>query len=258
MMVLWVILQIIMWIFIVIFGLILLILLLCVVPIRYKINGETDGEIYARVSYLFGLVSFVYEFREGEGKSTLRIAGIRLSRRTKEKAAEAVTDSAKKATVETEDSIIEAKLDDSESHESPKKPEKKSGGFMKMIKTVKAVLTYPQGKTIIKLVFEAIRRTGRVIWPKYLRVSGKVGFADPSATGMFVGAYEALAGAFRMRHAVCISGDFTAESTVVSLSIAAKGSVSIARISIPFIRLLFRKPIRTLIKDIWRKEDSDE
>jgi hypothetical protein len=107
----------------------------------------------------------------------------------------------------------------------------------------------------MKLGIEALRRIGRVIWPRHLFVSGEVGFADPAATGVFMGAFEALAGAFRLRHRICLSGDFTAESTVVRLKADARGSLSIARLSIPIIWLLLQKPIRAVIRDVLRKGD---
>jgi len=254
-----VILQIIMWIFIVIFGLIFLllflVLFLCVMPVRYKIRASTmnETEAWVHVSYLLRLVTFAYEYREGKGVSTLRIAGFRLGTESGAKKEEDL-DKPKKQKREGIFKLTRSKKKSkTEPEEKPdEKPKKKSDGF---IKKVKAVLTYPQGKTIIKLVFEALRRMGRVILPKQLRVTGQIGFADPSATGMFVGAYEALTGALRLRHKVSLCGDFTAESTVVRLDITARGSISVARLSVPVIWLLLKKPIRKLIKDIMRKED---
>ncbi|MCL2840001.1 MAG: hypothetical protein FWE05_04430 [Defluviitaleaceae bacterium] len=255
--VLLIILQIIMWILVGIIGLILilvlLVLFLCAMPIRYKVNGNIGGsaDVSAKVSYLLRLVTFSYEYHDGKGISILRIAGIRWRKKKKKPKLK------KKEVLKQEVSQVsnpKRKPEPSNSNIKPDIKEEKPEGILQKIKNIinkiKTVLTYPQGKTIIKLVYVALRKLGKLIWPKYLRISGEVGFADPSQTGLFVGAYEGIAGALGLRHAICLTGDFTAESTVVCLDIAARGSTSILRLSIPIIWLLLKKPIRTLIKDL--------
>ena len=257
--VLWVLMWIIIWIFIVIFGLILLVLLLCVLPISYNVKAVTGEktDISVRVNYLFRLVGLTFEHHEGKSETIFRIAWFKMG------AGKKIIEAAEKLGegVEKETEILE-KVEEDKGLKKPEpedEPEEKSeGGTQNILKTVKAVLTYPQGKTIIKLVFEALRKTGRIIWPKKWRVTGEVGFANPCNTGWFLGAYEAVSGALRLRDKVCLSGDFAAEDTVVRLNITARGSISIARLSIPIIWLLFKKPIRSLIKDLWRKGDSSD
>jgi len=230
--------------------LILLAVLLCILPIRYSVNSQIgeNNSTSVKVSYLFGLVGFVYEFEDGKSVSVFRLLWFRWV------LGEDPTENIKKSK-----SAVKA----SKAKQSVKKEgntqEEPENDKQNIVDKLKAILTYPELKTIIKLIFNALRKTCRVILPRRLRISGEVGFEDPSTTGFLMGAYEAGVGMLRLRDKINIIGNFTADSTIIRLNIFARGSVSVARLSIPFIMLVIKKPIRTLIKDIlWRKEVSDE
>ena len=232
------------------FVLFIIVLPFFIIPVRYKVKANLGGETSAlvRVSYLFGLIGYIFEHSNGESTTQLRIAwfkpGAKAKSRKMKTPKKPDPPRASKSKIFTRNKNREP---------SPKSEKPKSKGILK---SAKAVLTYPNRKIIMNMVIEALRRTGRVLWPKHLNITGEVGFPDPMHTGLFIGAYEALAGAFGLRRKVCILGDFTAESMVVRLNIYARGSISVARLSIPIIWLLLKKPIRTLIKDIRRKGDS--
>ena len=232
----------------------IIILPFCILPIRYSIKAATgDGAFaVAKVSYLFRLIRFVYEFREGKSTSTLHIAWkkIDMSGNNPEKAEGLAYPGADKKA--SRSLFSKKKYKESQAHEEPKQ----KGGFRKILKKIRAVLTYPNRKIIMRLVKEALRRTTRVLWPRHLIIFGEVGFSDPMQTGLFMGAYEAITSAFGLRRKICLQGDFTADNFVARLNIEARGRVSIARLSLPIIWLLLKKPIRSLIKDLRRKGDS--
>jgi hypothetical protein len=83
-----------------------------------------------------------------------------------------------------------------------------------------------------------------------------VGFTAPSDTGLFFGAYEALAGMFNCRKNIRLSGEFNTDKTIFRINGETGGSVSLFRLTLPIAQLLLKKPIRSLIREALRKDDS--
>jgi len=265
---------------------IVLTLILVSVPIRYNVKAKTDAggghAAFVKVSYLFKLVRGRYIYENGEGKLETYIAWFDLGKRLNATKAESHEDdpghqepyTAEKSNflamlekyVEP-DSV--AKPDECEAS-SPVTPGSKPKFFDKIksvkekyakIKSnVKTVLTYPNRKIIMKLTWRAVKKMFKVLKPKHFDISGTIGFEDPSKTGLFIGLYEALAEPLRIRKNVRLGGNFDTPATAIDLQISVKGSLSIARMTLPIIGLIIKKPIRTLIKDLLslREEDSNE
>jgi len=131
--------------------------------------------------------------------------------------------------------------------ESPEQ-EKDSPGFIAL---AKAILTYPDLKTIIGLAFQCLHKFVKALKPKKLDISGVVGFDDPATTGWFMGAYEAAAGVTGLRPHVRLLGSY--HEKALRLDIHAHGRFRVIRLFTPFIWLYFKKPIRTLIHALLKK-----
>jgi len=240
---------------------VLIVILLCIVPIRYSVNAEFSEKTnaIAKASYLFGAVRVLYRYKDGEGHVKWRVFGFPLSfkktsktKQNKEDASEASTAKKAEQTEITPGSTIPGEKQEEKSAEKPK------AGVYKKLKSAKAYLTSTQGKTIIKLALEASKRLFITLMPKHLNIQGSVGFSNPADTGLFIGAYEAIAGVAGVRDSIRLRGDFDTDKTVIQIILSARGSLSIARLSKPALWLLTKKPIRTGIMALLRKEDSDE
>jgi len=236
------------WILLIILGLLLLIIVLTfvllVAPIRYEVKASIGERATAKVkvSYFFRLIYFVYEYNDNMGTPTLRILGFR--KKTDFIGSKPLNDNASKNKIKQKTKKYPNKKEENETeaHENTEK-----FGFGQIIDSIRIVLTYPHRKTIMDLSFRALKKTGKVLKPKKLNISGIIGFEDPASTGFFMGAYECLVGMFKVRECIRLSGDFNALSTVVRLEIFVKGSVSGLRLTWPLLWLAWQKPIRGLI-----------
>ncbi|MCL2187517.1 MAG: hypothetical protein FWC16_06750 [Defluviitaleaceae bacterium] len=231
--------------------LILLFLLVMFAPLRYAVVARVGGEttVRAKARYLF--ISFRYLLQKGESKTQIRIFGFPIKTKAPTKEPE------KKTTFEE---IIQEKADeiipaDEEPKDTPKdvpppKPEEKKPSKLR------SILTYPQLKTIISLVYQCLKKTLRILLPKKLNISGTVGFDDPAATGMFFGAYAGIASALRLREKVRLTADFAEAG--VRLKISAGGSISIARLTLPVLWLACKKPFRAFIRFLLKKDERND
>ena len=205
-------------------SIVLIAALLAIIPVRYDAKVAVGDETTAivRVSYFFRLIYFVYEYRKDVRKTTLRIVGFRKK---------LAIDKSEPSTKKNKKKVY-------------KQDESESDGI---IDTIQSVLTYPHRKIIMDLCISALKKMSKHLKPKKIDISGVIGFEDPAHTGWLLGAYEALAGIFKIRQNVRLYGDFNVSSTVVKLDVFVKGSISIASVSWPFVWLAVQKPIRGLI-----------
>jgi len=260
--ILWPLIWVIVRVALIVLGLIIFVIILpfCIIPIRYSVKAVTgDGTfVLVRVSYLFKLIRLVFEYREGEATTILQIAWKKIDLSGRGAKPEEPGEIPKKAqrSIFSFGSKRRSKRRSKDLDDEMNQQSKQTAGFRNVIEKIKAVLTYPNRKIIIKLVKQALRRAGRVLWPRHLAIFGEVGFSDPMKTGLFLGAYEAIISAYRLRQKICITGDFMADTFTARLNVDARGHIRIARLSLPFIWLLLKKPIRSLIKDLRRKGDS--
>jgi len=147
-----------------------------------------------------------------------------------------------KTSVETKTSTSS---DSSASQEKSPDPEADEKDSPSLLKQVKAVLTYPDLKTIIGLAFQCLHKFVKALKPKRLDISGVVGFDDPAATGWFMGAYEAATGVTGLRPYIRLLGSY--HEKALRLDIVTYGRFRLGRLFTPFIWLYLKKPIRNLI-----------
>jgi len=255
MIVLWIILWLILGILALFISVLLLIIVLLAIPVRYNVNVENGTNANVKVSYLFKLIRAYYDYKDGDGKLKIRVLWFSVGEKKKKTKGHVE----KETSVEIESVENEAIKTDSIKSESDKAAEtSKPKHFFKSVKgkferikhNANTVLTYPNRKTIMDLSIKALRKIFKILKPKYFDISGTVGFADPSRTGLFIGFYEAIAQILNIRKNVRLAGNFDTPHTTAELRVIVRGSINIARLLLPVIGLLLKKPVRILIRDL--------
>lgn len=257
------------------FIILLLAIILSLIPIRYQVRGCVGGNtaFNTKVSYLFGLVRFVVEYKEGKMHNALYIGWFNALKKQEDKHECEQSNSINSGEADREGTQkIDAKISgmlesfgveippDASSHEDIVFTEKPTS-FRDKIKNLKEkikdiknrkdqLLTYPNRKFIMKETWKTVKKIFKAILPKKIDVTGTVGFADPSTTGFFFAAYGVIISTFGLGGKVNISCLFDTPETVIALNGHIKGSFTIAKITLPMIRLILKGEIRTLIKDI--------
>ena len=251
--------------FIILLPLIILVIILLAIPIRYSVSattGEEDGtRALVKVSYLLRLFRMVYVYENGESKSTMRIAWFTLGKKKPKKKQKDKREEKEEVDKPEKPPALLKPSKKKDPKEQEKIEQQKKTGIFKTIKdNINMVLTYPNRKIIMNLVLGTLKKIAKILLPKKFNVSGIVGFEDPSKTGIFIGLYESVVSLLKIKRHIQISGIFDTPNTVIKLQVNAKGRVSIARMILPILGLVIKKPIRTLISDLLniRKEDSDE
>ncbi|MCL2286618.1 MAG: hypothetical protein FWC32_09700 [Firmicutes bacterium] len=258
--------RVILWILLTVVSIFVLLVILLAIPMRYNVRASTvsGGEktALAKMNYFFWLVRAVYVYEEGDSQFKAYIGWYQLGSRKKKvkKAENAVLESVAPSAEQSDEKEPESKA------EKMPEPDRKPAGRFKSIKdtyakikaNINVVLTYPNRKIITELIFGTTKKLFKIVKPKHFDIYGTVGFADPAKTGMFIGLYEAITELFGIRQNVRLHGNFDTPSMAADLQVTAKGSISIARMAFPIIMLIIKKPIRTLIKDLLREEDSNE
>ena len=228
--------------------LVLLIVIFLAIPVRYKVDATTgrgdENTAFVRVTYLFGLVRATYEYLNSNGTLKIRIFGIPVRRKKRQ------LPDAEKKTPDTPETVKAQKTEKARA-DKPKRPIKER--FANIKDNVTKVWTYPNRKKIVTLTLKMLKRLWKIIKPKKLNIFGEVGFADPSQTGFLFAAYGVAQGFLNIRKYVQLSGNFDTPHTVVQLDIYAKGSISVARMILPILNWVRKKPIRKLIKDAIKK-----
>lgn len=227
-----IILWILLWIFIVIIGLILFIVFLTLMPIKYKFVATTKEKISytVKVTYLFKLFRFYYENIGGVEKSYIYIAFFRITQKKKEKQ---IAPKQEK-TINAPNAI-----------KKEKKEKKNTNTFQ--------VLTDSRGKTIIKQVTGVLKKITFILLPEYIDIKGSIGLACPFRTGLFLGGYETISGMFPIiKEKVLLTGDFESDDIVFNINADIRGRFSIFRILAPIVAMVVKKPMRTILLDLWK------
>ena len=264
-------------------GLVILIaVVLCLGRIKYQVNVKIgqDTKAYIDVRYLMRLIRFVGVYKEGRFRSRFRIAWYRLDG---ENDTEKNTESESKdpeepppdinaalesaiaylnglnaATDESEmDAPEETQADQESSQEDELKDEPRKTIMQRLqaLMAIKDKLTSAELKIIMNLCKRALHKFVRALRPKRFKINGVIGFDDPSHTGWFMGAYEAIIGAFDLRQNIRLLGSY--HESALRLEVDIKGRVRLFRLMWPVIWLYLHKPIRTIInKQILRKGDD--
>jgi hypothetical protein len=116
-----------------------------------------------------------------------------------------------------------------------------------------SLLTYPNLKIIMGLFYRCLKKYAKILLPKRFNLQGVVGTGDPYYTGLLLGAYEAVAGCFRFRQRVRLTGDFY--NRVCNIDLNVSGHISIAAALWPMLWLYLHKPVRVIIKQYRKQED---
>ena len=201
-------------------GFLLLIILIVFLPFHYKVEGEIGGQtkLTAKVSWFFKLLRVHYFYISAEN--------------------ELETDLTVKI------GFYNLPMKDSEPDKKPLKEKKPVFS--------KQTLTNLDIKPMILLGIEFMKKLWGKLRPKHFRIRGVVGLNDPCATGQFIGAYEAAAGALNLRKNVDLQGDFSQSKLEMELKLA--GRFAIASILGPCIWLVFQKPFREGLKGLKRSK----
>ena len=225
-------------------GLILLLFILLALPIRYEVRATNINELYTlvRIRYLFGLIRYIYELKDGIESSCLMIAwkDVSISHssilKTLEKSQESLAESQSR-------SIVGRFI----SHE--KDDESSPDGFIKTVKNTKELLTSRRGKTIMSLCMDACKNLWKILRPYKFELTGVVGLGDPGSTGVFFGLYSMFVSFFKTGKAVNLAADFQSDDVKVEFNLVVRGMVSVIRVAVLLIRLVIKKPMRELIKE---------
>ena len=239
---------------------VLLIIILLAIPIRYEVRattGEDNGNVvFVRISYLLRLVRMVYEYQDGAGQRKVKILWFTLGKKKADlKPRKDKPDSNDKHETKTRIPFLHTNKTTKSVEPEEETPPVKwhqslKNKYINIKNSINDVLTYPNRKIIIDLALSATKKLFKILRPKRFRVTGTVGFADPSTTGIFVGVCEMVVMHFDIGKYVRLGGDFDSSKTEAHLKINAKGSISLGRIVLLSIGLLLKKPVRTLIKDL--------
>jgi hypothetical protein len=227
---------------------ILLLLILLIIPIRYRVKftKQDAARAHVRVSYLFGLVRYIYRYEHGAGVGQLYILFFRAGgRKARDKKQPAQAEEKPQAPTPPADTPPEKPP-------APEAPKPKVSLWQK-IKQAKEALTDGRIKFIIKHAFAALRKFFRVLLPRKLCVRGVFGFSCPATTAFAQGTFEIIAAFTRLRRRrriqIDLAGDYLAEEATFRGEVFASGSVSVMRLAMPFLWLLTKKEVRNLIKD---------
>lgn len=238
---LWIMTWILLGLVVIVFALVFLVILLSAVPVKYsaKVCRDESTELFVRASWFFRLVRFVYENRGGAERMDFRVLFFKIGVKKKKPSRKVAK-------------AVEKKPQAEKPLERP--PPQKKEGFTKRLENARNVLTDLQLKSIIKPVLATMRKIVRRLLPKYIDVSGVVGLPCPFETGLLFGVYETVAGVFRFRDKVRLSGDFDTDVMVLRVNAEVRGRFSALSLALPVIQLILKKPVRTLIWNMLREE----
>ena len=224
------------------------------VPMKYegsfRTGGQEDGPAFhIKVRCLAGLVSWATQMEKGQRKTVTTILGVPFEKDDQLLSPEPSTQESEPL------ASIYAALEDAREKlavpetkiPTPEKPPTLKEKFTKMRNRIKEVLTYPHLKFIIGETIDTLKDLWHIIRPKKLKISGTIGFDDPSKTGMFFAAYGVAADIFKLGSHVKLMCAFDTQKTILELNAHASSRSSIARIIPSLIRLLVQRPIINLI-----------
>lgn len=265
-------------ILLVLLGILLTLLgLILFVPVRYRIGGSVEDEFEVRghVSWMLHLLGFYFSYQEGEFKKQLKICGIRVGKRekNKKKKKEDVLYEAEDAPV-TED-VTEGEKEDRDevitvsSHSREPVPEKKSrhqkrqgifGRIRAAVRRAHDTLTQIKDKIydiknfIVdetnKKLFQILQKELRYLLKhfKFRTINADLRFSlgDPANTGQALGILSMMPWLYRYQFH--ISPDFEAKELYVRGVFDVRGRIRLIHVVVSAVRILLQKECRTAIK----------
>ena len=247
------------------FVIVLFLALVVLVPFSYKFTGGYASSLFfyrGVFSWLFGAIAVVME---GNSNMYLRVFWVKVKglnsghEEKKEnvvqnaKQNEAVNKEQRKQIAPTEKRV----QDDDKLHKKDKKKPTRSRKVKKkgLIGNIKEVIAdYKEYKEMLKPLIKPIlnycKTMVKTVSPKYLDVSGKIGFEDPSTTGIFAGGVAMVRPFFKWLRLEVVP-DFQNEE--VDIKFRTAGRITILFVMIPTVRLIFEKQVFDFIMKMLRK-----
>ena len=233
------------------FPLLLIVLLLLCFPIRYRIYAKIDEgkDVRAKISYLFGFVRYKYSLKDSgtnetsqsgpEPSGSLWLLWHRFRPKEKNKATQKNAQGRKEKTSDIFSFVQEI---------SKKEAIGKDAGSSNLITILKDILTYRDFKTIIKDSIKTVKKLLLAIRPKYIKIEGEFGLANPADTAFLYGGYVAASSILGIRKNVSLLPIFNNEAKILRLNADIRGRVNIYGLIIPVLRLFLTKPVRDILK----------
>ena len=270
-------------IFLVILALLLAVICIVIfVPFVYKFQGEKYDKIKLETSvkWLFGILRIDVKISEDEPEIHIYIFGRKLGKKRKKrkkvkkeakkievKKTEAPPNIEKEQTKDVkrvkittvnmdkkEKSIETRSINEEKEHERNKEldksEEKKETNYI-----VKYLLelSLDEKKEMISYIFQFIKKIFKGIFPDSIDVDLTVGTGDPAATGYILALAGVSNGCF-INNTINIKGKF--DEVFLEGKIAINGKIKIATFLGAVISLLLKRPIRKLIKTVWKGRDK--
>jgi len=234
-------------------------LIICLGKIRYRINAKIGNETTAHVevSFFKWLVKCTFMYANGKMDVNGRIAWIKINSDNKEPKPEA---SKTKTTDDTSTAKTPTPFEAKATHKEPlhqnqnitkhkpereKKHKKEKKDYLGNIKNIMEFMSENEIKKIIYLTIQCFAKFLRVLRPKYINVSGVIGFDDPATTGWAMGTYEAIVGTTGLKPHIHLLGSY--HEKALHLDIDTNGQIRLGSLIWPFVWLTLRKPVRRLI-----------
>ena len=264
-----------------IIGIILLVILalllavICIVvfvPFVYRFQGEKYDKIKLETSikWLFGILRIDVKISEDEPEIHIYVFGQRLGKKRKKRkkvkktetpksAEKAQAKDIKRVKVTTvnidEKEDIETQSIKKENEQEKRKEQNKKSDKSQEKKEINYIVKYllelslEEKKEIISYVFQFIKKIFKGILPDSIDVDLTVGTGDPATTGYVLALAGASSGYF-INNRINIKGKF--DEAFLEGKVAINGNIKISTFLGAIILLIIKKPIRKLIKTVWK------
>jgi hypothetical protein len=228
------------------------------------VEGVYGSEKYANVSvsWLFKLFKVRFVYREGESNLDFYLCGKIASKRQEQdkKAPGNNAPEIKKILRNTQKSLpIHEKKSRLKTESTVKKKGKPQETLRERLERIYSLLTDFDYKIIMVIGIRFLKKLARVLKPDNLEADGVIGLDDPYATGLLLGAYEAVAICLNVRSHLRFSGDFNQRAMDIEGAVA--GHIRLGSVLWPVIWLCTRKPVFMLLlqynKSYKRKDEAD-
>jgi len=234
---------------------VIILLILLAFPIKYEILAKYDKktDLHIKARYLFGLLRFEMV------KDDYHELKILWFGKRKKVESEDPADKTDKTVFSSIFNRLETELrqgDEYEDDEVEKEPKK---SLVKNLVHWKEHLTSEPGKTIIRRVLKTVKKLLRRLKPKHVELEARIGFDDPSKTGMMLGLFEMVSAIWNKEKYFRLYGEFNIDETLFEMDAKVRGSIYVLGLLFPVVILALKKPIRPIVfKAIFERKKTNE
>lgn len=265
----------------------ILIAIFCNIKFRLLVNNKNENDIILKISYLFGIISFVFDnnndiltlkifgvsiekikyiFKFGKNKKSTKNKKVRENKKSKKKNTEnfeenkndfKLQDEHKSEQLPKELYNIEDDKDNDENKSSYKNTSEDSSENIRektevinvkvIFEKIKSVLDYPNKKVIIDAIKNLLKGLINSIKVKYISLDLEYGTGDPYQTGCACGIISSLRPFLKIKNSKKISVHPNFEELIFDIDLNIKGKTSIFKLTLPIIKFLLTKPIKNII-----------